>query len=90
MAADVLAFNGEEAAPVAAAEVAAPAQAASVAAAPLQRQHNHTYLVRGEAETREPLSPMRKLFTKQWLTLNTLLLHVTLFDEVEVSAMGSP
>ena len=82
VAADVLAFNGE-AAPVAAAEVAAPAEAASVAAAPAQPYVSG----KGEAETREPLSPMRKAISKAMVNSKHTAPHVTLFDEVEVSAL---
>ena len=85
MAADVLAFNGE-AAPVAAAEVAAPAQAASVAAAPAAPAQPYVS-GKGEAETREPLSPMRKAISKAMVNSKHTAPHVTLFDEVEVSAL---
>ena len=85
VAADVLAFNGE-AAPVAVAEVAAPAQAASVAAAPAAPAQPYVS-GKGEAETREPLSPMRKAISKAMVNSKHTAPHVTLFDEVEVSAL---
>ena len=85
VAADVLAFNGE-AAPVAVAEVAAPAETASVAAAPAAPAQPYVS-GKGEAETREPLSPMRKAISKAMVNSKHTAPHVTLFDEVEVSAL---
>ena len=85
VAADVLAFNGE-AAPVAAAEVAAPAEVASPAAAPAAPAQPYVS-GKGEAETREPLSPMRKAISKAMVNSKHTAPHVTLFDEVEVSAL---
>lgn len=84
---DILGFTGE-AAPVASVEVAQPATAtaapvASTPAAPAQPYVSQ----RAEAETREPLTPMRKAISKAMVNSKHTAPHVTLFDEVEVTAL---
>ena len=86
---DVLAFTGAAPAPVAAApavEASAPVAAAPVASAPAAPAKPYVS-GRAESETREPLSPMRKAISKAMVNSKHTAPHVTLFDEVEVSAL---
>ncbi|MCW6660392.1 2-oxo acid dehydrogenase subunit E2 [Aerococcaceae bacterium NML191292] len=80
---DILNFTGEAPA-VAAPAVEATASVAEVAAsAPAQPYVSQ----KAEAETREPLSAMRKAISKAMVNSKHTAPHVTLFDEVEVSAL---
>ena len=80
--ADIDNFNGA-AAP--AAEKAAPAApAAAKATGQAIKPWNAD---RPELETREPMSPMRKIIAKSMRTSKDIAPHVTSFDEVEVSAL---
>lgn len=82
--ADIDNFNGA-AAPAPAAAAAAPAApAAAKATGQAIKPWNAD---RPELETREPMSPMRKIIAKSMRTSKDIAPHVTSFDEVEVSAL---
>lgn len=81
--ADIDNFNGAAApAPAAAAAPAAPAAAKATGQAIKPWNAD-----RPELETREPMSPMRKIIAKSMRTSKDIAPHVTSFDEVEVSAL---
>lgn len=80
--ADIDNFNG--AAAPAPAAAAAPAPAAAKATGQAIKPWNAD---RPELETREPMSPMRKIIAKSMRTSKDIAPHVTSFDEVEVSAL---
>ncbi|WP_020088774.1 2-oxo acid dehydrogenase subunit E2 [Levilactobacillus parabrevis] len=81
--ADIDNFNGVAApAPAAAAAPAAPAAAKATGQAIKPWNAD-----RPELETREPMSPMRKIIAKSMRTSKDIAPHVTSFDEVEVSAL---
>ncbi|NLR31845.1 2-oxo acid dehydrogenase subunit E2 [Levilactobacillus tujiorum] len=81
--ADIDNFNGA-AAPAAAAKEAPAAPAAAKATGQAIKPWNAD---RPELETREPMSPMRKIIAKSMRTSKDIAPHVTSFDEVEVSAL---
>lgn len=62
------------------APAAAPAKATAQAVKPYKSDN-------GDAETREPMSPMRKIIAKSMRTSKDISPHVTSFDDVEVSAL---
>ncbi len=81
--ADIDNFNGAAApAPAVAAAPAAPAAAKATGQAIKPWNAD-----RPELETREPMSPMRKIIAKSMRTSKDIAPHVTSFDEVEVSAL---
>ena len=82
---DVLGFTGE--APVATTSVSVVAEEAVVAPAKPSAPAQPYVSQRAEAETRESLSPMRKAISKAMVNSKHTAPHVTLFDEVEVSAL---
>lgn len=82
---DVLGFTGE--APVATASVSVVAEETVVAPAKPSAPAQPYVSQRAEAETRESLSPMRKAISKAMVNSKHTAPHVTLFDEVEVSAL---
>lgn len=79
---DIENYGGAASAPVAtsATPTAAPAKAATQEVKPYKSDN-------GEAETREPMSPMRKIIAKSMRTSKDISPHVTSFDDVEVSAL---
>lgn len=85
-AADVLAFTGAAPAPVAAEVAPAPTTAAPAAVAPAAPAKPYVS-AKPEAETREPMSGMRKAISRAMVNSKHTAPHVTLFDEVEVSAL---
>ncbi|MFD1548403.1 2-oxo acid dehydrogenase subunit E2 [Levilactobacillus fuyuanensis] len=80
--ADIDNFNGAAAPAPAAAAPAAPAAAKATGQAIKPWNAD-----RPELETREPMSPMRKIIAKSMRTSKDIAPHVTSFDEVEVSAL---
>lgn len=85
-AADVLAFTGAAPTPVVATEVA-PAETAPVATAAAPAPAKPYVSAKPEAETRQPMSGMRKAISRAMVNSKHTAPHVTLFDEVEVSAL---
>ncbi|WP_124058074.1 dihydrolipoyllysine-residue acetyltransferase [Vaginisenegalia massiliensis] len=91
---DILNFNGSApvqtaSAPVVSAETATPA-AKSVSASDSVKKQSAPKAYQSsqaEMETRQPLSAMRKAISKAMVNSKQTAPHVTLFDEVEVSAM---
>ncbi|KRL94723.1 acetoin pyruvate dehydrogenase complex, E2 component, dihydrolipoamide succinyltransferase [Levilactobacillus hammesii DSM 16381] len=81
--ADIDNFNGA-AAPAPAAAAAPEAPAAAKATGQAIKPWNAD---RPELETREPMSPMRKIIAKSMRASKDIAPHVTSFDEVEVSAL---
>ncbi|QBO37133.1 2-oxo acid dehydrogenase subunit E2 [Periweissella cryptocerci] len=75
-------INGATPAPIVTAEASAPVEAA-VTPAPVQPY----VAAMPELETREPMSLTRKAIAKAMVTSKHTAPHVTLFDEVEVSAL---
>ena len=71
-------------APAASAPAAAPAQASAPAAAPAPAK---PFVGSAEREERVKLTPMRKAISKAMVNSKHTAPHVTLFDEVEVSAL---
>lgn len=84
--ADIDNFNpaAAPAAPAAAATAAAPAGEAKAAAGQAIKPWKSD---QPDLETREPMSPMRKIIAKSMRTSKDIAPHVTSFDDVEVSAL---
>ncbi|KRM12525.1 2-oxo acid dehydrogenase subunit E2 [Paucilactobacillus suebicus] len=81
--ADIDSFNGEPAQ----ATVAAPVSAEQPATKSSGQAVKPYKSDQPDLETREPMSPMRKIIAKSMRTSKDIAPHVTSFDDVEVSAL---